>query len=80
MARMGVHLGAARKARQDARQAREARNALDACGYASIPVRAGAGRIVWHLDVCNGGIRSWGNFAYGFNADGLCVNCGWSSQ
>ena len=33
MARMGVHLGSARKARQDARQAREARNALDAVSY-----------------------------------------------
>src|SRR6218665_925332 len=29
MARMGVHLGAARQARQDASQARQARNALD---------------------------------------------------
>ena len=47
MARMGVHLGAARKARQDASQAREARNALDAFGYASITVRAVDGRIVW---------------------------------
>ena len=47
MARMGVHLGAARKARADASQAREARNALDAFGYASITVRAVDGRIVW---------------------------------
>src|SRR5258706_7832485 len=29
LARMGVHLGGARRARQDARQARQARNALD---------------------------------------------------
>ncbi|MFY3385948.1 response regulator [Paracidovorax sp. MALMAid1276] len=47
MARMQVHLGAARKARQDALQAREARNALDAFGYASITVRVADGRIVW---------------------------------
>jgi len=47
MARMGVHLGAARKARQDASQAREARNALDAFGYASITVRASDGRLIW---------------------------------
>ncbi|MFT4243694.1 MAG: response regulator transcription factor [Acidovorax sp.] len=47
MARMGVHLGAARKARQDATQATEARNALDAFGYASITVRAADGRITW---------------------------------
>ena len=47
MARMGVHLGAARKARQDARQARDARNALDAFGYASITVRASDGRLIW---------------------------------
>jgi len=47
MARMGVHLGAARKARQDATQAHEARNALDAFGYASITVRAADGRITW---------------------------------
>ncbi len=47
MARMLVHLGAARRARQDARQAREARNALDAFGYASITVRTADGRIVW---------------------------------
>jgi DNA-binding response OmpR family regulator/DNA-binding CsgD family transcriptional regulator len=47
MARMGVHLGSARKARQDASQAREARNALDAFGYASITVRARDGRLVW---------------------------------
>jgi len=47
MARMGVHLGAARRARQDASQASEARNALDAFGYASITVRARDGRITW---------------------------------
>lgn len=47
LARMGVHLDAARRARQDASQAHEARNALDAFGYASITVRAADGRIVW---------------------------------
>ena len=52
MARMGVHLQGARKARQEARQAGQARNALDAFGYASITVRMSAdgqddGRLVW---------------------------------
>ena len=52
MARMGVHLQGARRARQEARQAGQVRNALDAFGYASITVRmgdAGAadGRLIW---------------------------------
>ena len=56
MARMGVHLQGARRARQEARQearqAGQARNALDAFGYASITVRmSGAdkagGRLIW---------------------------------
>lgn len=50
MARMGVHLQGARRARQEARQAGQARNALDAFGYASITVRMGGaadGRLVW---------------------------------
>ncbi|WP_341906484.1 response regulator transcription factor [Polaromonas sp. YR568] len=53
MARMGVHLQGARRARQEARQAGQARNALDAFGYASITVRmtgtgdANDGRITW---------------------------------
>lgn len=47
LARMGVHLGSARRARQDAVQARAARNALDAFGYASITVRVRDGRILW---------------------------------
>jgi CheY-like chemotaxis protein/DNA-binding CsgD family transcriptional regulator len=50
MARMGVHLQGARRARQEARQAGPARNALDAFGYASITVRMGGtadGRLVW---------------------------------
>ena len=52
MARMGVHLQGARRARQEARQAGQARNALDAFGYASMTVRIHAGgkddgRLVW---------------------------------
>jgi CheY-like chemotaxis protein/DNA-binding CsgD family transcriptional regulator len=53
MARMGVHLQGARRARQAARQAGQARNALDAFGYASITVRmngqggAGDGKLIW---------------------------------
>jgi CheY-like chemotaxis protein/DNA-binding CsgD family transcriptional regulator len=50
MARMGVHLQGARRARQEARQAGQARNALDAFGYASITVRMGGdadGRLIW---------------------------------
>ena len=53
MARMGVHLQGARRARQEARQAGQARNALDAFGYASITVHMGApgspndGKLIW---------------------------------
>jgi CheY-like chemotaxis protein/DNA-binding CsgD family transcriptional regulator len=52
MARMGVHLQGARRARQEARQAGQARNALDAFGYASMTVRMNAdgkgdGKLVW---------------------------------
>ncbi len=52
LARMGVHLQGARRARQEARQAGQARNALDAFGYASITVRmSGAGneggKLIW---------------------------------
>jgi CheY-like chemotaxis protein/DNA-binding CsgD family transcriptional regulator len=54
MARMGVHLQGARRAKQEARQAGQARNALDAFGYASITVRLetgheaeGEGRLIW---------------------------------
>ena len=52
MARMGVHLQGARRARQEARQAGQARNALDAFGYASMTVRIHAGgkedgKLVW---------------------------------
>ena len=53
MARMGVHLQGARRARQEAQQAGQARNALDAFGYASITVHMDApgspndGKLVW---------------------------------
>ncbi|CAN5370429.1 response regulator [soil metagenome] len=52
MARMGVHLQGARRARQEARQAGQARNALDAFGYASMTVRMhadgqGDGKLIW---------------------------------
>jgi len=52
MARMGVHLQGARRARQEAQQAGQARNALDAFGYASMTVRIHAGgkedgKLVW---------------------------------
>jgi DNA-binding response OmpR family regulator/DNA-binding CsgD family transcriptional regulator len=47
LARMNVHLGGARRARQDANHAGQARNALDAFGYASITVRASDGRLLW---------------------------------
>ena len=50
MARMGVHLQGARRARQAAQQAGQARSALDAFGYASITVRMdseGNGKLTW---------------------------------
>jgi CheY-like chemotaxis protein/DNA-binding CsgD family transcriptional regulator len=50
MARMGVHLQGARRARQAAQQAGQARSALDAFGYASITVRLdgqGEGKLTW---------------------------------
>ncbi len=47
MARMGVHINTARKAREGAVEQRQARNALDAFGYASITVRERDGRLMW---------------------------------
>ena len=53
MARMGVHLQGARRARQQAQQAGQARNALDAFGYASMTVRLQGkngeqdGKLIW---------------------------------
>ncbi len=59
MARMGVHLTAARQARQDARQAGQARNALDAFGYASVTVRARDGRLVWQTPLARELLKNW---------------------
>ena len=47
LARMQVHLGGARRARESAQQAGQARNALDAFGYASSTVRVSDGRLLW---------------------------------
>ena len=47
IARIGVHLGGARRARHQASQSRQARNALDAFGYASVTARASDGRLLW---------------------------------
>ena len=54
MARIGVHLKGARRARQEARQTDQARNALDAFGYASMTVQMntdrngnGNGKLIW---------------------------------
>jgi CheY-like chemotaxis protein/DNA-binding CsgD family transcriptional regulator len=51
LARMGVHLASAKRARQQAQaqsqQASQARNALDAFGYASVTVRLRDGRLLW---------------------------------
>ncbi|WP_265645219.1 response regulator [Verminephrobacter aporrectodeae] len=59
LARMGVHLGAARRARQDASQAHQARNALDAFGCASITLRAGDGRILWQTPLARELLQGW---------------------
>ena len=47
LARMGVHLGTARRARAQQQQALQARSALDAFGYASLTVRVADGRVLW---------------------------------
>lgn len=47
MARMGVHINTARKAREGALERHQARNALDAFGYATITVRERDGRLMW---------------------------------
>ena len=51
LARMGVHLQGARRARQQSQMARQARNALDAFGYASITVRLSDGRLLWQTSL-----------------------------
>ncbi len=47
LARMGVHLGTARRARAQQQQALQARSALDAFGHASLTVRIADGRVLW---------------------------------
>jgi len=47
MARMGVHINTAKKAREGALERHQARNALDAFGYATITVRERDGRLMW---------------------------------
>ncbi|WP_422688503.1 response regulator [Comamonas endophytica] len=47
LARMGVHLGTARRAQAQQQQAVQARSALDAFGYASLTVRVADGRVLW---------------------------------
>ena len=47
LARMGVHLGTARRARAQQQQAVQARSALDAFGYASLTVRIADGGVLW---------------------------------
>ncbi len=47
LARMGVHLGTARRARDQQQQAVQARSALDAFGHASLTVRIADGRVLW---------------------------------
>lgn len=47
LARMGVHLGTARRAQAQQQQAVQARSALDAFGYASLTVRIADGRVLW---------------------------------
>jgi DNA-binding response OmpR family regulator/DNA-binding CsgD family transcriptional regulator len=67
LARMQVHLGSARRARQHASQAHEARNALDAFGYASITVRVADGRIVWQTPLARALLQDY--FSTGDAAD-----------
>ena len=59
IARMAVHLGGARAARQQAHQAHQARNALDAFGYASITVRASDGRLLWQTGLAREVLLEW---------------------
>lgn len=59
MARMGVHLRAARQARQGAQERQQARNALDAFGYATITVRARDGRLMWQTPLARDLLRRY---------------------
>jgi len=59
LARMGVHLQGARRARQQVQVARQARSALDAFGYASITVRLSDGRISWQTPLARELLESY---------------------
>ncbi len=59
LARMGVHLQGARRARQQMQVARQARSALDAFGYASITVRLSDGRISWQTPLARELLESY---------------------
>jgi CheY-like chemotaxis protein/DNA-binding CsgD family transcriptional regulator len=70
MARMGVHLQGARRARQAAQQAGQARSALDAFGYASITVRLnrqGQGKLTWQTPLARDLLLTY----YGTSAPGV---------
>lgn len=60
LARMGVHLATARRARQQTQQALQARSALDAFGYASMTVRVGDGRVLWHTPLARTLLQRYG--------------------
>ena len=57
MARMGVHLQAARQAHQGAKERQQARSALDAFGYATFTVRARDGRLMWQTPLARDLLR-----------------------
>ena len=59
MARMGVHLQAARQARQSAKERQQARSALDAFGYATFTVRSRDGRLVWQTPLARDLLRRY---------------------
>lgn len=61
LARMQVHLGTARKARNQAQQALQARSALDAFGYASMTVRVSDGRVLWQTPLARRLMLVYGN-------------------
>lgn len=59
MARMGVHLQAARQAHQGAKERQQARSALDAFGYATCTVRARDGRLMWQTPLARDLLRRY---------------------
>ncbi len=59
MARMGVHLRAARQASREVRERQQARSALDAFGYATIMVRVGDGRLMWQTPLARELLRRY---------------------